>query len=70
MPFDRKRRSEWWFSKMRQAVDNAFDWKPPEPPKDKHVDSQTKQPIPREEYPIIPNNYDAGDDEYWGGKDT
>jgi hypothetical protein len=25
-------RAAWWFARMRQAVDNAFDWQPvPEP---------------------------------------
>jgi hypothetical protein len=30
-------RANWWFARMRQAVDRAFDWAPVPPPRPEQI---------------------------------
>lgn len=29
----RQSRAQWWFARMREVVDQAFDWRPAPPPR-------------------------------------
>ncbi|MFO1476255.1 MAG: hypothetical protein U1F98_06340 [Verrucomicrobiota bacterium] len=33
----RLRRAQWWFDRMRQAVDRAFDWQPAPPARPEQI---------------------------------
>jgi hypothetical protein len=33
----REGRANWWFERMRQVVDRAFDWKPSPPPRPEQI---------------------------------
>jgi hypothetical protein len=33
----KSKRASWWFERMRQAVDNAFDWHPAPPARPEQI---------------------------------
>ena len=33
----RLNRANWWFQRMRQVVDRAFDWRPAPPPRPEQI---------------------------------
>jgi hypothetical protein len=33
----RQSRANWWFERMRQVVDRAFDWQPTPPPRPEQI---------------------------------
>ena len=42
-PAQRASRAAWWFARMREAVDSAFDWQP--------------APAPRREQTVLPGTH-------------
>jgi hypothetical protein len=36
-PHRRQTRAQWWFDRMREAVDKAFDWQPAPQPRPEQI---------------------------------